>query len=219
MTRSESEPGGDAGDPHSSAVQFRAHMEDFENQSQVLLERFERARRKLSESRERVKTRLQSLRRELSRSEELSDALRSSRLKSVFGNGPATNDEYRRRQELARVANHMSDALLHMAVEADRIFRTIFATPAAERLLSNLASRVAWIPDNLSGWTERLQQTAELRAKRQAVPAIPLSGYGQDHDISSSRQAGLNAHLVKPLNLEELYRTIVEVTRESPLKH
>jgi CheY-like chemotaxis protein len=37
---------------------------------------------------------------------------------------------------------------------------------------------------------------------------IALTGYGQDSDIKLSREAGFNAHLLKPVDLEELKRLV-----------
>ncbi len=50
-----------------------------------------------------------------------------------------------------------------------------------------------------------------LRAS-QPVPAIALSGYGTDGDISRSLGAGFAAHLVKPVSLEQLEKAIAEIT-------
>jgi len=48
--------------------------------------------------------------------------------------------------------------------------------------------------------------------KRLNLPAIALTGYGMDEDISRSRAAGFDAHLTKPISLEELSAKIVELT-------
>ena len=44
-----------------------------------------------------------------------------------------------------------------------------------------------------------LELARELRARGFAIPAIALSGYGQDKDIEQSREAGFSLHLVKPV--------------------
>ena len=52
-----------------------------------------------------------------------------------------------------------------------------------------------------------------LRQRGLTIPAIALSGYGQDSDIQASREAGFVAHLTKPvslLKLEEAIATVVE---------
>jgi len=52
----------------------------------------------------------------------------------------------------------------------------------------------------------------QLVAKGKAVPAIALTGYGQDEDVALCRQAGFAAHLTKPINMDQLARTIATVT-------
>lgn len=53
----------------------------------------------------------------------------------------------------------------------------------------------------------------ELRARGQTLPAIALSGYGQEHDIAESRAAGFTVHLTKPTNLQQLREAIAAVLR------
>jgi PAS domain S-box-containing protein len=43
-----------------------------------------------------------------------------------------------------------------------------------------------------------------LRATGQRLPAIALSGYGQEHDVKASRDAGFHMHLVKPIEPDRL---------------
>ncbi|MGH7779909.1 MAG: CHASE3 domain-containing protein [Candidatus Binataceae bacterium] len=45
-----------------------------------------------------------------------------------------------------------------------------------------------------------------------SVPAIALTGFGMDQDISSFREAGFNEHLTKPVNLQRLMIAISELT-------
>lgn len=40
------------------------------------------------------------------------------------------------------------------------------------------------------------------------VPAIALTGYGMDEDVTASRAAGFNAHLTKPTDLQQLQTSI-----------
>ena len=52
----------------------------------------------------------------------------------------------------------------------------------------------------------------ELRLARNQLPAIALSGYGQDKDLQQSHAAGFAAHLTKPVThsrLEEVISTVV----------
>jgi CheY-like chemotaxis protein len=43
---------------------------------------------------------------------------------------------------------------------------------------------------------------------------VALTGYGQASDRARTRQAGFAAHLVKPVEVSELLRTIEEVGRQ-----
>jgi PAS domain S-box-containing protein len=44
--------------------------------------------------------------------------------------------------------------------------------------------------------------------KTQRTPAIALTGFGMQQDIECAQQAGFNAHLTKPINLQKLEATI-----------
>ncbi len=52
---------------------------------------------------------------------------------------------------------------------------------------------------------QRLRQSAELP---QPLHLIALTGYGQDSDRRRSREAGFDAHLVKPVQIDELARMV-----------
>jgi PAS domain S-box-containing protein len=61
-----------------------------------------------------------------------------------------------------------------------------------------------------------------LLAARAAVgadalpPAVALSGFGMDHDVSRSLDAGFRTHLVKPVTAERLHATLAAVHRAGP---
>lgn len=50
----------------------------------------------------------------------------------------------------------------------------------------------------------------ELRSQR-AVPGIALSGYGMEGDLQATKEAGFSAHLVKPVNIDQLRQLLVEI--------
>jgi CheY-like chemotaxis protein len=54
----------------------------------------------------------------------------------------------------------------------------------------------------------------ELRASGCGLPGIALSGFGADHDLEQSRDAGFSAHLVKPAEPHQLLEAIQRVARE-----
>lgn len=51
----------------------------------------------------------------------------------------------------------------------------------------------------------------QLRKLGRGFPAVALSGYGQEQDLQRSREAGFAAHLVKPVSIDQLLRTIANV--------
>lgn len=48
----------------------------------------------------------------------------------------------------------------------------------------------------------------DLRARGHRMPAIVLSGYGQEKDLEKTKAAGFEAHLVKPVDLDRLKSTV-----------
>ncbi len=52
-----------------------------------------------------------------------------------------------------------------------------------------------------------------LRGQGSTLPGIALTGYGQEEDISQSREAGFATHLTKPLTLEKLQDAITALTK------
>jgi DNA-binding response OmpR family regulator len=53
-----------------------------------------------------------------------------------------------------------------------------------------------------------LDLVRELRSPGQYVPAVALSGYGMEHDVQQSRDAGFDAHVVKPVDADRLVDAI-----------
>ena len=49
-------------------------------------------------------------------------------------------------------------------------------------------------------------------ASRYGLRGIALSGYGMEEDIRRSREAGFLRHLTKPVDLQVLEATILQVT-------
>jgi CheY-like chemotaxis protein len=58
---------------------------------------------------------------------------------------------------------------------------------------------------------------ARLRATGHARAAlVALTGYGREADLQRSRDAGFDHHLVKPIDLEQLQRIVLEVRARKP---
>ena len=62
-----------------------------------------------------------------------------------------------------------------------------------------------------------LEATRTIRAMSRSdagsVPIIALTANAFDEDVQRSMQAGLNAHLSKPINAELLYETLANLIR------
>jgi two-component system CheB/CheR fusion protein len=56
----------------------------------------------------------------------------------------------------------------------------------------------------------------ELRNRGQRLPAIALSGYGQEEDIQQSRLAGFVAHVVKPVDIDRLTSVVASAVTRRP---
>lgn len=63
--------------------------------------------------------------------------------------------------------------------------------------------------DGLSA-TRRIREDAEL----QGVPVVAVSGYAAAEDQASALAAGCDEYIVKPINFDELYRTLSRLLPE-----
>ena len=81
---------------------------------------------------------------------------------------------------------------------------TAYAAKQFDAVISDLG-----LPDG-----NGLDLMREIQRQR-PVPAIALSGYGMEEDVRRTREAGFSAHLVKPVNLEQLRQLIDQITPNS----
>jgi two-component system CheB/CheR fusion protein len=44
------------------------------------------------------------------------------------------------------------------------------------------------------------------------VPAIAMTGFGMERDIEMARAVGYSAHLVKPIDMDQMYQLIQQLT-------
>jgi len=96
---------------------------------------------------------------------------------------------------LIRSGHHVTlTSSIHQALEA-------FGRDQFDAVISDLG-----LPDG-SG----LELIREIQRQRR-VPAIALSGYGMEDDLRKTREAGFDAHLVKPVNIEQLREMLVQIT-------
>ena len=49
--------------------------------------------------------------------------------------------------------------------------------------------------------------------RQRPVPGIALSGYGMEDDLRQTKEAGFFAHLVKPVNFEQLQQLLAQLSR------
>lgn len=84
---------------------------------------------------------------------------------------------------------------------------------------AGLKSTLEWRPDfvlldiglpGLDGYevARRLRSSPELKRASKSIKLIALTGYGSESDIAMSREAGFDAHLTKPVDLDELEKLI-----------
>jgi PAS domain S-box-containing protein len=55
----------------------------------------------------------------------------------------------------------------------------------------------------------------KLRTKQSSLPGIALSGFGMDTDLSRSRAAGFQEHLIKPVSIDSIDRALARVLERS----
>ena len=56
-----------------------------------------------------------------------------------------------------------------------------------------------------------LDLVRELRRRGSKLKAIALSGYGREEDVKRSREAGFDAHLTKPVEVDTLIEAVEKV--------
>jgi CheY-like chemotaxis protein len=82
------------------------------------------------------------------------------------------------------------------------------ALEALERSPFDLLVSDLGLPDRTG-----LELLRELRGRGERLPAIALSGYGQERDIERSREAGFAEHLVKPVEPRVVLDAIARAMR------
>jgi PAS domain S-box-containing protein len=92
----------------------------------------------------------------------------------------------------------------HVVITAQSVgaAQAVAATQNFDVLISDLG-----LPDGTG-----LELIAFLRASHPAFPAIAISGYGMEEDLQRTRDAGSAAHLVKPVDFDQLRRALRELS-------
>ncbi|ORT99114.1 Sensory box histidine kinase/response regulator [Anaerovibrio sp. JC8] len=65
--------------------------------------------------------------------------------------------------------------------------------------------------------TKKIRTSGKSDSKK--VPILALTANARDEDIRQSFEHGMNAHLTKPINVEELYRSIEKALRGELVRH
>jgi CheY-like chemotaxis protein/two-component sensor histidine kinase len=125
---------------------------------------------------------------------------------------PVTTDTQQRRQELSRrsvvLVEDNEDALesLRVMLELDG-HNVVTARDGVSglRTVLDLRPDVAVVDVGLPGMTG-LELAKRSRGAGFAGLMIAVSGYGREQDVREARASGFDAHLVKPVNVNELQR-------------
>jgi CheY-like chemotaxis protein len=88
--------------------------------------------------------------------------------------------------------------------------------PSALKLVGEIAPDVAVLDIGLPVM-DGYELARQLRTQRglTQLPLIAISGYGQDSDQNRSRAAGFDAHLVKPVDPEQI-ESLLRNTKNPP---
>ena len=96
----------------------------------------------------------------------------------------------------------------HAVTTADSVASAMAASSGGADLFDLIISDIG-LPDG-----NGVDLMRDLQSRR-VVPAIALTGYGQDEDIRRYRSAGFRAHLTKPIDFHALEETIKRVVESA----
>jgi CheY-like chemotaxis protein len=83
----------------------------------------------------------------------------------------------------------------------------VFTSQAALERASALDPDVILLDIGLPGM-DGYEVARRIRSRGSATRLVALTGYGQSEDVERARSAGFDAHLVKPVDLQVLLRTL-----------
>jgi CheY-like chemotaxis protein len=93
--------------------------------------------------------------------------------------------------------------------------RVAFDGPTALAAVEGAHPRVALLDLGLPVM-DGYELARRLRARLGAVRLVAVTGYGQEVDRRASAQAGFDAHLVKPVDLDEICAVVERLTPLTP---
>ena len=89
--------------------------------------------------------------------------------------------------------------------------------PAALQALSQEVPDVAFLDIGMPGM-DGYELARQIRALyRQRVSLIAMTGYGQPEDVRRAMDAGFDAHLIKPADLDSLNALLAKIARRPKL--
>lgn len=92
------------------------------------------------------------------------------------------------------------------------------AVAAFDRQQPDVLVSDAQMPDR-DGWGLIEQVRTWSQARGGKTPAIAVTGSDSDADIAHSRLSGFDAHLLKPVEVDELVRTIARLVARGGVPH
>lgn len=110
------------------------------------------------------------------------------------------------------IANLINKALAASGHES----KVCYDGKSAIALAAKFRPRIIFIDIGLPGMNgyelaQKLRDGEAGRPKKQGLKLVALTGYGQEEDKKRSREYGFDLHLVKPVSVEILRKTIVEL--------
>jgi CheY-like chemotaxis protein len=125
-------------------------------------------------------------------------------------NLPPISDETRKRILVVDDNQDAAASIAELLMELGHEVRVAYDGPGALRLASTFKPNVCLLDIGLplmDGYevAQRLRQSEDLPV---GVRMIAITGYGQDADRRRSREAGFNAHVVKPIDLDDLTKVV-----------
>jgi CheY-like chemotaxis protein len=87
----------------------------------------------------------------------------------------------------------------------------VFANEALDIIVSDIGMA------SVDGY-ELMRRIRRLPGERGAVPSIAVTAYARPGDRDEAMHAGFHAHLTKPVELDELVRTIATLVHNARLK-
>ena len=108
-----------------------------------------------------------------------------------------------------------AESLAEMLRLLDHEVRTAYSGPAALEILCDYLPDVVLLDIGMPGMDgyEVARRLRQMECGRKTL-LVAVTGYAQDHDRQMSHEAGIDSHLVKPINLEVLRKLLAQ--RPSP---